>query len=264
MAYGGRVRSTLRLLALCTLVCGLWAACSRNSGPATSAYLRQCGAIAAGADDQVRALPALAMPARPVQPKDATDEQQRVYEGLVRIYPLYVNQYHAAVMQRLQAIADQYGQALDRISSLDAAGVDPDGIQLVTDHVHLITEERDFYGEVRSLADHNQTSLVRRNGVDEADDRLVAAFGAAIGDVAAAPGAVASALRDAAGDLSRRKDEPFAVGEQAAKLADRAGQLQRDRAGYQAESARLVAVLQARFPGQDWGAYAPRPAAPGK
>ena len=237
------------------MVCGLWAACSHNNGPATSAYLRECSTLAAGITGQVRGLPAVPMPAHPVLPQNPTEDQQRVYDGLVRIYPLYVNQYHAAVMQRLQAIIEPFNQALDRIGSLDAAGVDPEGIQLMTLHVQLITEERDFYAEVRSLADHNQTSMVRRKGVDEADDRLLAVFNAAIGDAPAAPGAVASGLRDAAGALSKRQAEAFAVGEQAAKLVERASQLERDRASYLTESARLAADLQARFPGQDWGAY---------
>jgi hypothetical protein len=259
------VRSTCRLLALCTLLGGLWAACSRNSGPATGAYLRQCAALASGVAERVRALPAIALPARPAAPaQDATDEQQRIYEGLVRIHPLYVNQYHAAVLQRLHAITDQYGQALDAIRALDAAGVDPDGVQLVASHLQLVTEERDFYAEVLSLADHNQTSLVRRKAVDDADERLIAVFGAAIGDQLAAPGAVVSGLGDAAGALSKRQAEPFDAGDQAAKLAERAAQLQRDREAFAAGSAKLLASLDAKFPGQDWGGYSRKPGTPGK
>jgi hypothetical protein len=264
IGYAPDVRSTRRLLALCTLACGLWAACSHNSGPATSAYLRECSTLAAGITDQARALPAVAMPAHPALPQSPTDDQQRVYDGLVRIYPLYVNQYHAAVMKRLQAITELYNQALDRIGSLDAAGVDAQGVQLMTLHVQLLTEERDFYAELRSVADHNQTSLVRRKSVDEADERLLAVFNAAMGEISAAPGAVGSGLRDIAAAFSKRGAEPFGVGDQAAKLADRAGQLQRDMAGYQTESAKFAASLETKYPGQDWGGYGPKPGAPGK
>jgi len=258
------VRSTRCLPALCTLVCGLLLACSHNNGPTTNSYLRECETLAAGIAGQVRDFPAIALPTRPVLPEGPTEDQQRVYDNLMRIHPLYVNQYYAAFMQRCQAIAQTYNQALDHIGSLDAAGVDPEGVQLMTSHVQLLDEQRDFYSELRSLADHNQTALVRRKSVDAADELLLGLFNAAIGDAASAPAAVAAGLKDVAGAVSKRQAEPYGVGEQVAKLSERAVQLQRDVASYQTESVRLASSLQARFPGQDWSMYLAKQGAPGK
>jgi hypothetical protein len=231
------------------------AACSHDYGPATSAYLRECESLCAGLAGQVRDLPKIAAPSKPTLPTDPTDEQQRVFDGLMRIYPLYVNQYHAAVLKRCQAISEAYGQALDRIGALDAAKVDPAGIQLITRHVQLLSEQHDFFAELHSLADLNQTALVRRRSVDDLDVILVGVFNSAIAwDTAA----VVADLKDVSGPVAKRQAEPYKIGEEVAKLAGLAAQLQRDTAAYQADSAQMTAGLQAKYPGQDWGAAQPK------
>jgi hypothetical protein len=178
----------------------------------------------------------------------------------MRIYPLYVNQYHAAVMKRCQAISEVYGQALDRIGALDAAGVDPTGVQLITRRVQLLSEQRDFFTELHSFADLNQTALVRRKSVDELDGILVGVFSSAIGGDTAA---VVEGLKDVAGPVSKRQAEPYKIGEEVARFSERAAQLQRDTAAYQADSAQLTAGLQAKYPGQDLGMTQPKQGAPG-
>lgn len=260
MLYPPFVRSTRWLLAPCALAFGLTAGCSHDYGPATSAYVRECESICAGLAGQVRDLPKIAAPSKPTLAQDPTEEQQRVFDGLLRIYPLYVNQYHGAVLKRCQAISEAYGQALDRIAAVDAAKVDPAGVQLVTRRVQLLTEQRDFYAELHSFAAGNQMALVNRKKVDELDELLVGVFSSAIsGDTAA----VVAALKDVSGPVAKRQDEAYKVGDEAAKLAGLAAQLERDTAAYQADSAQMTAGLQAKYPGHDFGAAQPRQGAPG-
>jgi hypothetical protein len=263
MRYLNGVRSTRWPLASCALLCGLLAACSQNKGPATNAYLRECESFSAKLAGQIRDLPKIEPPSRPALPASPTEDQRRVYEGMTRIYPLYVNQYYAAVMERCRAVSQLYSQALDGIGSLNAAGVDPAGVQVMTLQVQLLDQERDFFGEVRSLADLNQTALVHRKAVDRLDEMLVRLFGSAIGggpgggrDDAAA--AVAAGLKEVAGAVSMRQGEPFGIGAQVARVAEHAAKLQHDTAAYQAERARLWGDLKARFPDQDWGAIQPK------
>jgi len=252
------VRSTRWPLASCALICGLLAACSQNKGPATNAYLRDCEAFSAKLAGQIRDLPKIEAPSRPVLSAVPTEDQQRVFEGMTRIYPLYANQYYAAVMERCRAVSQLYSQALDGIGSLNAAGVDPAGVQVMTLQVQLLDQQRDFFGEVRSLADLNQTALVHRKTVDRLDDMLVKVFNSAIAGGAGggpedAAGAVAAGLKEVAGAVSLRQAEPFGIGAQVARVSEHAAQLQHDAAAYQAERARLAADLKARFPNQDWG-----------
>lgn len=252
------VHSTRRLLALCILVGGLWAACSHNNGPATNAYLKQSESIVSGLADQLRQFQRIAPPSRPVLPPNPTDDQQRVYDGMVRIYPLYINQYYAAAIKRYQAVSDAYNQALEQIGALDASGADPLGVQYVNLRVQLLTEQRDFFTGLHSLADHSQTALVRRESADPADDLVVRVLSKATGtgadgEVIAEPVAAVAGLKDAAAAVAKRPPEPFGIGDEIAKLIDQAGQLQRDGANFQTEGAKLAASIRAKFPVQDWG-----------
>jgi hypothetical protein len=250
------VRSTRWPLASCALLFGFLTACSQNKGPATSAYLRECDAFSAKLAVQLRGLPKIAPPSRPALPPSPTEEQQRVFDGLTRIYPLYVNQYFAAVIERCRAVSELYGQALDGIGALNAAGVDPAGVQAMTVQVQLLGQERDFVAEVRSLADLNQTALVHRKAVDRLDEMLVKVLSSAIGGAGLEDGAaaVSAGLKEVAAAVPSRQAEPFGIGAQVSRLADHAAQLQHDAAAFQAERARLAGDLKARFPGQDWGA----------
>lgn len=263
MRYLHRVRSTRWPLASCALVCGLLAACSQNKGPATNAYLRDCEAFSTKLAGEIGDLKRIEAPSRPVLPPSPTEDQRRVFEGMTRIYPLYVNQYYGAVTERCRALSQLYSQALDGIGSLNAAGVDPEGVQAMTLQVQLLDQQRDFFAEVRSLADLNQTALVHRKTVDRVDEMLVRVFNSAIGGAAGggqedAAGAVAAGLKEVAGAVSAREAEPFGIGAQVARVAERAAQLQHDAAANQAEKARLTAGFKAKFPGQDWSMLQPK------
>ena len=260
MRHAQAVRSTRWPLASCALTCGLLAACSPNKGPATSAYLREFESASGSLAGQIRDLPRIAPPSRPFLPVGASPEQQRVYDGTMRIYPLFVNQYYGAVMERCQAISQLCSQTLDHIGSMNAAGADPDAVQLMTLGVQAIDQQRDFFAELRRLADLNRTALVRRKSVDSLDEVLSGVFDSAIGGNA---GAAATGLKEAAGAFSKRQAEPYGIGEQVARVAERAAQLQRDTAAYQADSAQLTAGLQAKYPGQDLGMTQPKQGAPG-
>ena len=254
------MRSTRWPLASCALAIGLLAACSQNKGPATNAYVRKCESLSEALAVQVRDLPRLAPPARPALQQNPTPEEQRVFDGMTRLYPLYVNQYFGAVMERCHAVSELCSQALDRIGVMDAAGIDPAGVQLMTLHVQLMDQQRQFFVELRRLADLDQSALVRRRSVDGADELLSGVFSSAmgagagvVGDAAAA-GAVAGELKDAAGAVSKRKSEAYSVGDQVSKVAELAGRLQRDTAAFGVERARLAAGLRSKYPEQDWGA----------
>jgi len=252
MRYPKDVRYPRRHLVLCALACAVLGACSQNKGPATSAYLRACGALTAKLAGQVHDLPAIAPPARPTLAPDPTPDQQRVFDGLTRIYPLYVNQYYAAVIERSRVMTQLCRQTLDDIGALNAAGVDPAGVQLMSVEAQAIDRRRDFFDELHRLADLSQTALVRRKAVDDADELLVGAFKAAVGGGDAA--AVAGGLKDAAAAVSRRPGEPPGVAEQIARVMERAARLQQGVAADEAERSRLAADLRARYPGEDLGA----------
>jgi hypothetical protein len=253
MRHAQAVRSTRWPLASCAFTCGLLAACSPNKGPATNAYLREYESASGSLAGQVRALPKIAPPSKPFLPVDASPEQQRVYNGTMRIYPLFVNQYYGAVMERCQAISQLCSQTLDHIGSMNAAGADPDAVQLMTLGVQAIDLQRDFFVELRRLADLNRTALVRRKSVDGLDEILSGVFGAAIEGDAAASGAVVEGLKEAAGAFSKRQAEPYGIGEQVAHVAERAAQLQGGTAAYKAGHAQLAAGLKSKYPDQDWG-----------
>src|ERR1022692_2145808 len=220
MRHAQAVRSTRWPLASCALTCGLLAACSPNKGPATSAYLREFESASGSLAGQIRDLPRIAPPSRPFLPVGASPEQQRVYDGTMRIYPLFVNQYYGAVMERCQAISQLCSQTLDHIGSMNAAGADPDAVQLMTLGVQAIDQQRDFFAELRRLADLNRTALVRRKSVDSLDEVLSGVFDSAIGGNA---GAAATGPKEAAGALSKRQGHPYGIGEQVARLAEGAG-----------------------------------------
>ena len=264
MGHARAVRSTRWPLASCALAFGLLAACSQNKGPATNAYIRDYVSAATGLAGQIRDLPKIAPPSRPFLPVDATPEQQRVYDGTMRIYPLFVNQYYGAVMDRCQAISQLCDQVLDHIGSLNAAGADADAVKLMTLGVQAIDAQRDFFAELRRLADLDRTSLVRRKSVDDADEVLAGVFSSAIGGGASAPGEIAAGLKEAAGAISKRQAEPYGVGEQIARVAEKAAQVQGAAAAYQAEHDRQASSLRSRYPDQDWTMLQPVPGAPAK
>jgi len=239
-------------------------ACAPNKGPATSAYLRQCRDLSAKIAGQIRDQPAIAMPTRPSLPANPTDDQQRIFDGMMRLYPLYVNQYYGAVIARCRAVSLYCSRALDDIGALDAAGVDPAGVQVMTLQVQVLDQQRGFFDDLCKLAEESQTALVRRKAVDEADERLVLALSAASGwaDPEAA-GPAMGAMKDAAAAVARRPAEPFGVGEQVARVGELGAKLQDSAAACQAECARLAAGLQAKYPGQDWSAAQPAKGQPG-
>ena len=264
IGHAQAVRSTRWPVASCALTFGLLVACSQNKGPATNAYLREFESAAGSLAGQIRDLPKIAPPSRPFLPVNASPEQQRVYDGTMRIYPLFVNQYYGAVLERCQAISQLCSQTLDHIGSMNAAGADPDGVQLMTLGVQAIDQQRDFFVELRRLADLNRTALVHRKSVDNLDEILSGVFNSAIDGNAAAAGAVASGLKEAAGAASKREAEPFGVGEQVARVAERAAQMQGGTAAYQAGRAKLGAGLRSRYPDQDWTMFQPGPGAPAR
>jgi len=188
----------------------------------------------------------------------------------MRIYPLFVNQYYGAVMERCRAISKLCSQTEDRIGAMNAAGADPDSVRLVTLSVQEIDHRREFFEEVRRLADLDRTSLVRRQSVDDSDDLLSAMFSAVIGggaggwDESASVGAVVGGMKEVAGAVSGRQAEQYGIGDQVARVSEAAARLQGELKAFQSERARLASSLQSRYPGQDWGMMQPVGRAPEK
>jgi len=240
------------------------AGCSANKGPATSAYIREFESVAAGLAGQIRGLPGIPPPSRPSLPPNPSEDQQRVFDGTTRIYPLFVNQYYGAVMERCQALSRLFGQAQDKIGAISAAGVDPAAALLAAHRGQVFGQWRDFFTELRRLADLNRTALVRRKSVDELDDMLSGVFGSAVAGSAGgagestAAGAVAGGLKEVAGAASRRQGEQYGIGDQVARVEEGAAQLQRDSAACQSEHDELAKSLKARYPDQDWGMLQPK------
>lgn len=263
------MRPTPRPLLSCALICGLLAGCSASKGPATSAYLREFESDCAGAAGQVRGLPGIPPPSRPSLPPNPTDEEQRVFDGTMRIYPLFVNQYYGAIMERCQALSQISGQAQDRIAAMNAAGVDPAAALLAAHRGQVFGQWREFFTELRRLADLNRTALVRRKSVDDLDVMLSGVFSSAIAGSADggnedAAAAAAKGLKAVAGAASGRQGEQYGIGDQVARVAELAAQLQGDAAACLSEHAGLAKDLQARYPDQDWGMLQAKQAAGAK
>jgi len=246
------------------------AGCAGNKGPATSAYVRDFESAASGLSDRIRDLPRLAPPAKPALPANPTPEEQRIYDGLDRIYPLFVNQYYGSVYERCQTLAQLCGEAQERIAAIKTDGVDSAAVQLASVAQQAMGEKRAFFVELGRLAAVNRDALKRRRSTDAVDDFLLGIMDGSLdrlancGDDEAVAAGVVARLKVAAEAASRRQEDRDAVVEQVARGSAAAAELERGMADCRSGRSKLAADLKARYPDQDWAALtqAPPPARP--
>jgi hypothetical protein len=240
------------------LIGGALAGCAQSRGPATSAYLRECDAASAALAGQVRELPKIPPPSRPSLPASPTAEELRIFNGMERIYPLFVNQYYGAVFDRCQALAQLYSQTQDRVAAVKADGVDSAAVQFVALRLQASGQRREVFVELGRLAALNRDALKRRRTTDSLDEILQGVAGGVVetlavcGDDGAAAAGVLSKLREAADAASRRETDREAVAGQIAREAAAVAELQRGEADCLAARVKLLSDLRARYPGQDW------------
>lgn len=244
---------------------GVLAGCAQNRGPATSAYVREYESVFTSLAGQIRELPKVAPPTRPLLPANPTSEELRIYNGMERIYPLFVNQYYGSVYERCQALSQICTQAQERIAAIKTDGVDSAALQLATVAQQAVGERRDFFTELGRLAALNRDALKRRHSTDALDEVLMGIMTGSIDAVAncgeddAAVVGVVGRLKEAADAASKRLEEKDAVVDQLARETAAATELQRGMAECTAEHAKLATVLREKYPDQDWSTLAPAP-----
>jgi hypothetical protein len=242
------------------LLGAILAGCAQNKGPATAAYVREFESAASGLAAQIGALPRVTPPAKPALAANPTAEEQRIYAGMEKIYPLFVNQYYGAVYERCQALAQLCGQAQERIGAIKADGVDSAAVRLATVVQQAMGSKREFYAELGRLAALDRDALKRRHSTDAVDDFLLGIMDGSLdrlancGDDDSVVAGVVGRLKEAADAASKRPDDKDAVVEQVAREAAAAAELQRGMVECRTERARLAADLRARYPDQDWSA----------
>ncbi len=264
----GRVSHTPWPRISCLLLGGVLAGCAQNRGPATGAYVREFESAASALSGQIRELPRVAPPAKPTLPANPTPEEQRIYDGMDRIYPLFVNQYYGSVYERCQTLAQLCGQAQDRIAAIKTDGVDSAAVQLATVAGQAMGNKRAFFVELGRLAALNRDALKRRRTTDAVDDFLQAIMDGSLdrlancGDDDRVAAGVVSRLKEAADAAAKRQEDTDAVVDQVARGTAAAAELERGMVECRSGRAKLAADLKAKYPGQDWTALtqAPPPA----
>ncbi len=251
----------------CLLLGGILAGCAQNKGPATSAYIREFESAASALSGQIRELPRVAPPAKPTLPANPTPEEQRIFTGMDRIYPLFVNQYYGSVYERCQTLAQLCGEAQDRIAAIKTDGVDAAAVQLATVAGQAMGNKRAFFVELGRLAALNRDALKRRHATDAVDDFLLGIMDGSLdrlancGDDDRVAAGVVAKLKEAAGAASKRQEDKDAVVEQVARESAAATELQRGMAECQSGRAKLAADLRAKYPQQDWASLTQAPPA---
>jgi hypothetical protein len=264
MRYARHVSHTPWPLLSCILIGGAMAGCSANKGPATGAYIRDCESACAGIPGQVRDMPKLPAPAKPSLPPNPTDEELRINNGMVKIYPLFVNQFYGAVFERCQALSQLYGQARDGLAAVKVDGVDSAAVQTMTLRQQAMGQRREVFAALGHLAAVSRDSLKRRHSADGLDDELAALMAASVDKLAgagefdaAAAGTLLDQLGAASGEASMREAGKDGVADEITRVNSAVAELKRDIAQSGSERSKLAADLKARYPGEDWGALQP-------
>jgi hypothetical protein len=152
------------------------------------------------------------------------------------------------------------------MATINAAGVDPMAIRLVSFRERTIGQRRELFVEIGRLAELRRSALLRGQSADDSDKIMTnifegAAKGAAVGPEAAIIGGIIGWLQGLGSVAEKRQQEKDAIGDQLAKLTATATQLQRDIIEYQTEHAQVITNLQAKYSDQDWNFMIPKEAA---
>ncbi len=265
MGYSSDVSHTPWPLVSCILIGGVLAGCAQNKGPATNAYIRECESASASLASQIQGLPKVSPPSRPTLPANPTSEELRIFNGMEKIYPLFVNQYYGAAYDRCQALSQLYSQTQDRIAATKADGVDSAAVQLMTLRQQTVGQRHEVFVELGRLSALNRDALKRRRTTDALDEILLGIVSGSIETLANGGGADDAALggdlgklKEAADSASKREGEKEAVVDQIARETAAVTALQRGEAECRTERTKLTEVLKAKYPDQDWGMLLPK------
>ena len=237
--------------------CCLFAACSRNAGRETNAYLRAHDQIMAGLAKQLGGLPAVEIPTRPTLPPFPTPEERRSFAEGSRGYAAAVARYFEAFATRAQSVSGLLEQTQGRLAALKPSRVDIDAIRFVHLHEDTMGERREALLELARLAEMRRIAVIQRQGAEELDELLASAFDGALAGMAAGrsgsiPARLTGAL-DAAGRIAA-KDQAVrdAIGGQLTRATVAVAEFRRDAIQLEATCAQLATNLQGKYPGQDW------------
>ena len=240
----------LRIVVCSALIAFLSACGGSRQSPQTRHYLQQLDGAIGQLDRDLLKEAAPKAPALPTLSKEAAEAQAAELQNFSDL----VKPYYAAVGKAVDRVLAVCDQAQSSTHALDSAGADPAAVDLAERYTGLIDRRQQLAVNMAALVAAKQAELARgyvpRFTLKVMDSGLSALL------------SPSDRSAEGAGDLQPTAEEKAEMDSQARTVQRAVAAWRSDAAAVAQARADLLDALKAKFPGDDWGFLAAKPAAP--